>query len=61
MTFSLHPEAEQDISDTMDFYVEHAGQAVAKRLLGEFERAVRMLVEHPDIGVPIPRVVGCFH
>ncbi|MEQ1592866.1 MAG: type II toxin-antitoxin system RelE/ParE family toxin [Thiobacillaceae bacterium] len=55
MRFSLHAEAEQDISDVMDFYAAHAGYAVAKRFLDEFERAVRILLEHPDIGTPIAK------
>jgi plasmid stabilization system protein ParE len=53
VTFSLHPEAEQDILDAMDFYAAHAGRSVASRFLDEFERAARMLLELPDIGVPV--------
>jgi len=55
VTLSLHSEAEQDISDAMDFYTEHAGRAVAARFLDEFERAVGILLEHPDIGTPVAK------
>lgn len=53
MKYSLHPEAEQDIADAMDFYAEQAGLPVARGFLDEFERAVRLLVDHPDIGMPV--------
>ena len=50
MTFSLHPGAEHDINDALDFYSKHAGSAVAGRFLDEFERVANLLVEHPDLG-----------
>ena len=52
MTFFLHPGAERDIADAIDFYTREAGPSVARRFLAEFERAARLLVEHPDLGVP---------
>ena len=55
MTFSLHPGAEQDIANAMDFYAEQAGPIVAQRFLaeqGEFERVSQLLVEHPGFGSP---------
>jgi plasmid stabilization system protein ParE len=52
MTYSLHPGAEQDIADALDFYAEHAGPVVAARFLDEFERVARLLIEHPDVGTP---------
>lgn len=55
MTFSLHPDAERDLAEAMDFYAEQAGAAVAGRFLDEFEHAVRLLVEYPDLGVPIAK------
>lgn len=42
MTYSLHPGAEQDIADVLDFYTEHAGLLVAQRFLDEFERVARL-------------------
>ena len=55
MTYSLHPGAEQDVADTLDFYGEHAGSVVAERFLEEFERVAQLLVEHPGLGTPTTR------
>ncbi|MEO8011616.1 MAG: type II toxin-antitoxin system RelE/ParE family toxin [Dokdonella sp.] len=52
MTYSLHPGAEQDIADALDFYTERAGLLVAQRFLDEFERVAKLLVTHPDFGTP---------
>lgn len=52
MTFSLHPEAERDIADAIDFYLRNAGLIVAERFLDEFYRAARFLVENPEAGTP---------
>lgn len=52
MSHSIHHRAEQDIVDALDFYSEHAGPLVAARFLNEFERVVRLLVEHPGLGTP---------
>jgi plasmid stabilization system protein ParE len=50
--YSLHPGAEQDIADALDFYAEQAGLLVAQRFLTEFERVAQLLVEHPGFGTP---------
>ena len=52
MTYSLHPGAEHDIANALDFYKEHAGLVVADRFLVEFERVVKLLIEYPDLGTP---------
>lgn len=52
MTYSLHPEAEQDVADALDFYGASAGSVVAGRFLAEFEPVARLLVEHPGLGTP---------
>ncbi len=52
MTYSLHPEAERDVADALDFYSEHASPAVAKCFIEEFERIAKLLVEHPELGIP---------
>jgi len=52
VTYSLHPGAEQDIADAMDFYAERAGLLVAQGFLSEFERVARLLADHPGIGTP---------
>lgn len=50
--YSLHADAEQDISDALDFYTEQAGLLVAQRFLDEFERVAELLVTHPGFGTP---------
>ena len=55
MTYSLHPGAEQDIADALDFYTKQAGALIAQRFLSEFERVAELLVEHPGIGTPTTR------
>jgi plasmid stabilization system protein ParE len=55
MTYSLHPGAEHDIANALDFYSEQAGLVVAERFLQEFERVAKLLVEHPGLGTPTTR------
>ncbi len=55
MTYTLHPGAEHDIANALDFYSEQAGRIVAERFLEEFERATKLLVEHPELGTPTSR------
>lgn len=55
MSYSLHPEAERDIANALDFYSEQAGLGVAGRFLEEFERVAKLLVDHPGLGTPTAR------
>jgi plasmid stabilization system protein ParE len=55
VTFTLHPGAERDISNALDFYSEQAGRIVAERFLDEFERVANLLTEHPELGTPTTR------
>ncbi|MBI5658064.1 MAG: type II toxin-antitoxin system RelE/ParE family toxin [Nitrosomonadales bacterium] len=55
MTYSLHPGAEHDIANALDFYKEQAGLVVAERFLEEFERVAKLLVVYPDLGTPTTR------
>ena len=55
MSYSLHPGAESDVADALDFYRERAGTAVAIRFLEEFERVVALLTQHPGFGTPTTR------
>jgi plasmid stabilization system protein ParE len=55
LTYSLHPEAEQDIADALDFYSKEAGRLVSQRFFSEFERVANLLVEHPGLGTPTVR------
>ena len=55
MSYSLHPGAESDVADAIDFYLERAGSAVAVRFLDEFERVVALLERNPAFGTPTTR------
>ncbi|MDO9102417.1 MAG: type II toxin-antitoxin system RelE/ParE family toxin [Candidatus Nitrotoga sp.] len=55
MTYSVHPGAEHDIANALDFYSEHAGPVVAERFLEEFERIAKLLVKHQGLGIPTTR------
>lgn len=55
MTYTLHPGAEQDIANALDFYTEQAGRVVAERFLDEFERVAKLLAAHPELGTPTAR------
>ena len=52
MNYSLHPGAEEDIADALDFYAQHASPVIAQRFYNEFARAVNLLVESPGLGKP---------
>jgi toxin ParE1/3/4 len=52
VTYSLHPDAEQDIADAVDFYSQQAGPLIAQRFLDEVERVAQLLVSHPEYGTP---------
>lgn len=55
MTYTLHPGAEHDIANALDFYSERVGSMVAERFLEGFERVAKLLVEHPSLGTPTTR------
>ncbi|PWB60080.1 MAG: hypothetical protein C3F18_00200 [Nitrosomonadales bacterium] len=55
MTYSLHPGAEHDIANVLDFYSKQAGPVVAERFLEEFERVAKLLVEYPGLRTPTRR------
>lgn len=48
----LHRGAEQDLVDAFRFYRREAGDGVARRFLHEFERAMKILEEFPELGKP---------
>lgn len=52
MTYTLHPGAEQDVANALDFYNDQAGRVVAERFLNEFERVANLLSGHPELGTP---------
>ena len=52
MTFSFLPAAEADAAAAQDYYVEHAGSAVARRFVDELERVATLLDANPGLGTP---------
>jgi plasmid stabilization system protein ParE len=52
VTYSLHPGAEQDLADALDFYIERTGLLVARRFLDEFLRVAELLTLNPGLGTP---------
>jgi len=55
MIYTLHPGAENDVAEALDFYGVCAGAAVAVRFLAEFERVAKLLAQQPGLGTPIAR------
>jgi plasmid stabilization system protein ParE len=52
VSYSLHPEAQQDVEDAVAFYATQAGFVVAQRFLQEFRRVAVLLVRCPGFGTP---------
>ena len=50
MSFWIHPEAEAELGDAAVYYASHAGPAIAKAFLAEFERVRDLLIENPYSG-----------
>ncbi|MCE2645075.1 MAG: type II toxin-antitoxin system RelE/ParE family toxin [Burkholderiaceae bacterium] len=50
MKVSVHPGADQDLSDAFRFYGREAGAGVARRFPDEFGRVAWLLNEFPDLG-----------
>jgi len=50
--YVLHRGAEDDLLEAARFYRDEGGVNLANRFLDEFERAVNLLTEFPNIGRP---------
>lgn len=50
MKFSLHPEAEVDLRDAAEYYRERAGATLSQALFSDFERSIRLQMQHPLLG-----------
>lgn len=53
MSYALHRGAESDLLEAVRFYRREGGSKLAHRLVDEFERTARLLVDYPGIGTPI--------
>lgn len=50
MSYSLHPEAEAELTTAAAFYKQQAGVALAFAFLAEFARVAGLLVGNPGLG-----------
>ena len=48
--YILAPEAQQDLQEIRDYYLEKAGARVARQALGEITHALRFLAATPGAG-----------
>ena len=52
MNVSISPEAERELTDGALFYAGQANAELALAFIAEFERALEILREHPNLGAP---------
>ncbi len=50
MTYSLHPDAEEDLREAARFYHDRAGSSLSLSLLSEFKHSVTLLMQYPALG-----------
>ena len=50
MTPSVSPEADRELTECARFYAREADARLAEEFLQEFERALSLLCNHPEIG-----------
>ena len=55
VSWSLSPEAEEELDQAAAYYRDQAGAAIAGAFLDEVERAARLIVEHRGLGTPALR------
>ena len=52
MIITIHPDAEEDVSEAASFYERKVSPALAARFVAEFKRVARLVAENPGIGTP---------
>ena len=52
MIVSISPEVERELIDGAIFYAEQANTELGLAFIAEFERALELLREHPNLGAP---------
>ena len=57
MNVSIAAAAEADLAEAAGFYLREAGMTVSRVFLAEFERAIGLLAEQPNIGAPWRRSI----
>jgi plasmid stabilization system protein ParE len=54
MSYRFHPDAAIELDQAAEFYKQQAGTSIARAFLKEIDRAVNVLVAHPNFGTPAP-------
>ena len=52
MIVSISPEAERELTDAAIFYAEQESTELGPAFIAEFERALEVLRENPNVGAP---------
>ena len=52
MKVTLHPSAQQDLDEAAAFYEREGSSVLAARFVAEFKRLSKLLIIHPEIGMP---------
>jgi plasmid stabilization system protein ParE len=55
MKYSFHDLATEDVMVAQDYYLQHAGRAVANRFMNELDRVIQLLLVNPGFGTPITK------
>jgi plasmid stabilization system protein ParE len=50
MNFLISPAAQRELVEAAAFYAERAGKKLGLSLIAEFERALGLLSENPELG-----------
>jgi plasmid stabilization system protein ParE len=50
--YSVHPEAERELTEAAAFYHQTVNLRFASKFLDEFERVAQLLTENPGFGTP---------
>ncbi|ROZ79557.1 type II toxin-antitoxin system RelE/ParE family toxin [Ramlibacter sp. WS9] len=53
MNLVVEAQAQAELNDARDYYLEHASANIARAFLEQFERAVNLLRMHPALGTPV--------
>ncbi|TDP71147.1 type II toxin-antitoxin system RelE/ParE family toxin [Roseateles toxinivorans] len=54
MELRIHPAAEHELDEALNWCKAHYGQRASTRLRLQFERAGELLMTHPELGSPAP-------
>ncbi|MCP9860142.1 MULTISPECIES: type II toxin-antitoxin system RelE/ParE family toxin [unclassified Cyanobium] len=55
MRVTIHPSAENDVSEAASFYRQQGSPLIASRFVNEFRRIVEFIAAYPELGAPRAR------